>query len=129
MKRFVFGLVLLLSVFLLAGCKKQIVCSKSEKNGDKETSVEIIAELDGADKITAAHISYDFGDEKTASQYCDLFKQSLGEKEKDKIECKGSKITMSNVDDLDGDTGSDKMVGKTKSDLLKEAKEAGYTCK
>ena len=121
----VFGIVLL---FTVTGCgKNKIVCSKSETSEGITMSVDVTVNLDKDDKATGASIVYDFGDKTTADTYCEFFKES---DDSSKVDCSGTKITIKDIDAFDDEeVSSEKIVGKTKDEIIKAAEEDGFKCK
>ncbi len=128
MKRYILGIILFLSILLLSGCGKEIVCTKSETADGKTSTVEVKAKFNGSDKLTSASITYDFGDQTSAEQICNLFKES--DKYKDmKIDCSGSKIVFKDAIKLLSDEASESAKERTREEVIKSAEEDGYTCK
>jgi len=127
----VFGLV------LLTGCGgsdsgKKVSCTADlEENGTKYGTAEIIAKLDGSDKVTGASMVMHINDEKMAQQVYSMFTlmNSFAEDDSQKIDAKldGKDITIENLDSYFGKTeGGDKLIGMSKADFVKaiEAEES-----
>ena len=124
-------LVFLCAVLVLTGCgkKNEVTCSKTVTEDGQTITMSVVAHLDDNQKITTADLVYDFADKTYADSFCSLAK--LGG-DTSKVTCDGSKITIKDMDNMssdDEDDDSEKVAGKTKDDFVKEAKEAGYSCK
>ena len=116
MKKLIFVLVACLFV---SGCgSNQVVCSTSETEDGNKVTVDIIAtiEKNNVSKVLTK-MSYDFKDEKTASEYCKLLKDSKS------VKCSGKKVT------IEEEIKQDKSQKMTKTNFIKSAKKEGFKCK
>lgn len=120
-------LIAVVGILLLTGCgkSKQVTCTTSMKEGGISMQVSIIADLDDSEKVTKVAAEYDFGDSKTAEQYCSLIKLSYSD-----AQCSGSKITIPDATSMLG-SGSTKVIGMTKDEFVTYAKadSQNVTCK
>ena len=133
MKKCFFVFFCAVGLLLLAGCGKnanEVKCSKTTTESDTKVTIEVIATLDKNDKISNVSMVYDLGDADTAKTYCDVFKKSEDSKSKN-VSCSGTKITFKDLDSFEEDEEEDskKLVGESKDNFIKAAKEEGFTCK
>ena len=90
-------------------------------------SLEVIFDLDENEKAKDASMVYDFGDTELANTFCEAYKQTT---DASKVSCSGTKITIKGIDDsVDETDESEKMIGKTKEEIIAAAKEDGFSCK
>ena len=116
-------------LFLLAGCssKNQVVCTVEETEGGITMKGEVLVDFDKNDKLTDATATYDVGDKKTADQYCSFLKLMEDKEKGIEVSCSGTKITIKGFAKIDDE--DEKMVGMSKEDFLKKAKEENMSCK
>lgn len=120
-------LIAVVALVLLVGCgnKNQVTCTASMSEGGISMKVSVIADLDSDNKVTKVAYEYDFGDSKTAEQYCSLIQLSYKD-----AQCSGSKITIPDATSMLEESGQ-KVVGMTKDEFVKfaQSESTGVTCK
>ena len=133
-KKYFLGLIV--SVFglvLLTGCgggsSNKVTCTADLKEGDtKYGTAEIIAELDGSDKVKSATMTMNIDDEKMAQQVYGMFTlmNSFAENDSQKIDAKldGKKITIKNLEAyMSQNESGEKLIGMSKADFIKAMEE------
>ena len=128
MKKYLFVVFFALLV-VLVGCgnKNQVKCTGEMNEGGLNIKAEVIADLDGDNKVKDATVVYDLGDETTATTYCSFFKLMEDSSKGISISCSGSKITIKGYAQMDD--GEEKLAGTTKDDFVKAMEAEGLTCK
>ena len=129
MKKYLLVVVCALLLVVVTGCgnKNQIVCSQEMTESGLTMKGEIIASLDGDNKVSDLSLSVDLGNKELANSYCEFYKQSA---DGAKVSCSGTKVTVDGLASLDDDDDEDdKTIGLTKEDFIKKAEQEGYTCK
>ena len=128
MKKYFFVVFFALLV-VLVGCgnKNQVKCTGEMNEGGLNIKAEVVADLDGDNKVTDATVVYDLGDETTATTYCSFFKLMEDSSKGISISCSGSKITIKGYAQMDD--GEEKLAGTTKDDFVKAMEAEGLTCK
>ena len=120
-------LIAVVGILLLTGCGKsnQVTCTTSMEEGGLKMQVSVIADLDDSGKVAKVAYEYDFGDSKTAEQYCSLIQLSYSD-----AKCSGSKITIPDATSM-LEEGGQKVVGMTKDEFINYAKaeSTSVTCK
>ena len=130
MKKYFLVVLCMVLLFAVTGCgKKQVKCSRSFTEDGMTMTGEVIADLDGSDKITDVTIVYDIGDQKTADAYCGLMKLGIDESKGQSVSCSGTKITIKGLDSFEETEDSEKIIGITKDEFVKLAEEDEFTCK
>ena len=104
---------------------KQVKCSKTASEGGASMSSEVVAVFDRFDVVSDVSLTYDFGDEKKANMYCDLFKATG-----DDVSCTGTKVIIKNLDSFEDNEvdDSEKLTGKSKDEFIKAAEADGFSC-
>lgn len=148
--KFILGSVVgLSSLLLLTGCgsSKNLTCTADfEEDGHKYTA-EVVAELDGDDKVKDASITMEFENKDDATQMYSSYqmviqmaesmaKQSGEEVPKIDIKQDGKKVIISNYAELDklgsGEEDEESLIGMSKDDFKKHIEsqeEVKWTCK
>ena len=128
MKKYFFVVFFALLV-VLVGCgnKNQVKCTGEMNEGGLNIKAEVVADLDGDNKVKDATVVYDLGDETTATTYCSFFKLMEDSSKGISISCSGSKITIKGYAQMDD--GEEKLAGTTKDDFVKAMEAEGLTCK
>ncbi len=127
MKKYFFVVFFALLV-VLVGCgnKNQVKCTGEMNEGGMTIKAEVVADLDGDNKVKDATIVYDLGDETTATTYCSFFKLMEDKEKGIEISCSGSKITIKGYAQVD--EGEEKLAGSTKDDFVKAMEAEGFKC-
>lgn len=133
MKKYFVILVCTIVLLSVSGCGKnnQLKCSKTETEDGITMAVDFVLDFDKNDKVTDSTITYDLGDSSTAEMFCSIMKASVDSSNGESVTCSGSKITIKGLDNFDADEDSDseKLIGKTRDEVIAAAKEDGFTCK
>ncbi len=124
-----FFVVFFALLVVLVGCgnKNQVKCTGEMNEGGMKIKAEVVADLDGDNKVKDATIVYDLGDAKAAETYCSIFKMMEDAEKGISVSCSGSKITIKGAAQMD--EGDEKIVGSTKDDFVKAMEAEGLTCK
>ena len=120
---------------MITGCgsKNQVICTNKEG-----LKTEVIANFDN-NKLVDTIVNYEFSDEETAKQYCDIYqKDDVGIK----VSCLGKKVTITgnvvpafeggeerNTFEENGDFKLEKdLAGTTEEKFVKAMEEIDFTC-
>lgn len=114
-------LLLIISIFLLAGCTDKLSCTRDNMKYMLYDSEEVINGKNTIeykfkkDKVVSIETTIDYGKDYT-EEICDIYK------EKENVKCKGTKVIIS------GEYVSE-YKDSTKDEIKKYMEEEGYTCK
>ncbi len=139
MKKFVYSMILIVSLVLLAGCNlpfmgDKIVCSGEYKDDSMnlKATTKVTATFKN-DKISKLDASMTFDNEQSASTICSLFTiaNNYAESEKDKVKfkCNGKTILLYDYAEIVDSESKEELNKMTKEDFKKAMKEQDLTCK
>lgn len=147
MKKVFFSLTAVLGVLLLTGCgsSNKVTCSAEVEESGKTYKGEIVAKLDGDNKVKDASITMEFETEDDASQYYSTYQMIINfakqfaqegqEVPEINIKKDGKKVIISDYAAFaktNSEEESEELIGMSKEDFIKKMEsdtEPKWTCK
>ena len=97
----------------------KVTCVEEEEEAGIHIKATIYGYLDNDNKISKLSYLYEFDDETTAKQYCDLFKAMYPN-----TQCSGKTISIPDIKEMMGDDEEvDELIGLTKEEFINKAKQ------